>query len=72
MVVISSLGWPLAKITVGQWIDTWIKAGASGRKKKKVGQRTLERYEELLRLHVKPKLGARPLQKPQATEIDQL
>jgi integrase len=36
------------KMTVGQWIDTWIKAGAPGRKKKKVGQRTLERYEELL------------------------
>jgi integrase len=60
------------KMTVGQWIDAWIKAGAPGRKKKKVGQRTLERYEELLRVHVKPKLGARPLQKLQATEIDQL
>jgi integrase len=60
------------KITVGQWIDTWIKAGAPGRKKKKVGQRTLERYEELLRVHVAPTLGARPLQKLQPTEIDQL
>jgi integrase len=60
------------KITVAQWIDQWIKAGAPGRKKKKVGQRTLERYEELLRVHVKPKLGARPLQKLAATEIDEL
>ena len=60
------------KMTVEQWIDQWIKAGAPGRKKKKVGQRTLERYEELLRVHVKPKLGTRPLQKLQATEIDQL
>jgi integrase len=60
------------KITVGQWIDIWIEAGAPGRKKKRVGQRTLERYEELLRIHVKPKLGARPLQKLVATEIDQL
>src|ERR1700682_615021 len=41
-------------------------------KKKKVGQRTLERYEELLRVHVKPKLGARSLQKLQASEIDGL
>ena len=57
---------------VGAWIDQWIAAGAPGRKKKKVGQRTLERYEELLRVHVKPKLGARPLQKLQATEIDDL
>jgi integrase len=60
------------KMTVGQWIDQWIEAGAPGRKKKKVGQRTLERYEQLLRVHVKPKLGARPLQKLMATEIDQL
>jgi integrase len=60
------------KVTVTQWIDQWIEAGAPGRKKKKVGQRTLERYEELLRVHVKPMLGARPLQKLQPTEIDQL
>jgi integrase len=60
------------KMTVGQWIDQWIEAGAPGRKKKRVGQRTLERYEELLRVHVKPKLGNRPLQKLAATEIDEL
>lgn len=60
------------KITVGAWIDQWIRAGAPGRKKKVVGQRTLERYEELLRVHVKPKLGGRPLQKLRATEIDEL
>lgn len=40
--------------------------------KMKVGQRTLERYEELLRVHVKPKLGAKILQKLKATEIDEL
>lgn len=61
-----------SKLTVGGWIDQWIAAGAPGRRKKKVGQRTLERYEELLRIHVKPRLGARPLQKLQATEIDAL
>src|ERR1700675_2178839 len=61
-----------SKLTIEQWIDQWIKAGAPGRKKKKVGQRTLERYEELLKVHVKPKLGLRPLQKLQPTEIDQL
>jgi len=60
------------KISVGAWIDQWIGAGAPGRKKKRVGQRTLERYEELLRVHVKPKLGGRPLQKLRATEIDEL
>jgi integrase len=60
------------KVTVGRWIDQWIEAGAPGRKKKRVGQRTLERYEELLRVHVKPTLGSRPLQQLRATEIDQL
>jgi integrase len=60
------------KISVGTWIDQWIAAGAPGRKKKKVGQRTLERYEELLEVHVKPKVGARPLQKLAPTEIDEL
>jgi integrase len=60
------------KLTVGSWIDQWIAAGAPGRKKKKVGQRTLEHYEELLRVHIKPTLGSRPLQKLRATEIDKL
>ena len=59
-------------MTLGEWIDQWIEAGAPGRKKKRVGQRTLERYEELLRVHVKAKLGARPLQQLRATEIDKL
>jgi integrase len=61
-----------SKVTVGEWIDLWIAAGAPGRKKKRVGQQTLERYEQLLRVHVKPKLGDRPLQKLAATEIDEL
>lgn len=61
-----------SKITVGQWVDQWITAGAPGRKKQKVGQRTLERYEELLRVHVKPKLGEKILQKLKASEIDEL
>ena len=37
-----------------------------------VNARTLERYEELLRLHVIPTLGIRPLQRISATEIDVL
>lgn len=61
-----------SKLTVGQWIDQWIAAGAPGRKKKKVSQRTLERYEQLLLTHVEPMLSARPLQKLKAAEIDKL
>jgi integrase len=60
------------KMTVKQWIDQWIAAGAPGRRKKRVGRRTLERYDELLRCHVVPTLGVRPLQQLQATEIDTL
>jgi integrase len=61
-----------SKKTVGEWIEEWILAGAPGRKKKKVGQRTLERYEQLLNTHVKPILGKRPMQQLRASEIDKL
>lgn len=60
------------KLTVGGWIDQWIEAGAPGRRRKRVGQRTLERYEQLLKVHIKPTLGTRLLQKLTAVEIDRL
>jgi integrase len=60
------------KITLAQWVEQWIATGAPGRRQKKVGRRTLHRYAELLRYHVVPTLGARPLQQIQATEIDTL
>lgn len=60
------------KITVGAWIEQWIAAGAPGRKKKRVSERTLERYEDLLNVHVKPALGDKRLQSLKATEIDKL
>jgi integrase len=60
------------KVTLGQWIDQWIAAGAPGRRQKRVGNRTLHRYAELLRFHVLPTLGGRPLQQIQPTEIDRL
>jgi integrase len=60
------------KITVGKWIDHWIAAGAPGRKKKKVGQRTIERYEQLLGNHIKPVLGEKQLQQLRAADIDKL
>jgi integrase len=60
------------KIMLAQWVEQWIAAGAPGRRQKRVGRRTLERYDELLRCHVVPTLGARPLQQIQASEIDGL
>lgn len=61
-----------AKLTVGAWIDQWLKAGAPGRRRVRVSQRTLERYEQLLNTHVKPVLGTRRLQQLQPQEIDAL
>jgi len=58
------------KITMAQWVEQWIAAGAPGRRQRKVGRRTLKRYEELLRCHIGPVLGVRPLQQIQAVEID--
>jgi integrase len=60
------------KMTLNAWIDNWIVAGAPGRRKKKVGQRTLERYEELLKVHVRPKLGEIKLQRLHPVDIDRL
>src|SRR5262249_50393622 len=61
------------KMTLGQWIEHWISIGCPGNKKRReVGQRTIERYAELLRHPVVPTLSHRPLQQLQATEIDAL
>jgi integrase len=60
------------KITVAEWIERWIAAGAPGRSQKKAGQRTVERYGQLMRCHVVPTLGPRRLQQLQAAEIDEL
>jgi integrase len=60
------------KITVAEWIERWLAAGAPGRSKKKPGRRTVERYGELMRHHVVRALGTRRLQQLNATEIDEL
>ncbi len=61
------------KMTLGQWIEHWITIGCPGNKRRReVGERTKERYAELLRYHVVPTLGGRALQHIQSTEIDDL
>jgi integrase len=61
------------RLTFGAWAAHWLAIGApSNRRRRHVGQRSLERYTEVLRLHVLPDLGDRPLQQLQATEIDAL
>jgi integrase len=67
------------KVTVAQWIERWVTLNQRNegdvdgtRRRGLVNRRTLERYEELLRCHVTPTLGKRPLQKLHGTEIDDL
>src|SRR5262249_16158865 len=60
------------KMTVGQWVEQWLAAGAPGKRQKRVGARSLQRYSELMRCHIVPTLGTRPLQQLQAVEIDRL
>jgi integrase len=60
------------KITVEGWIDRWIGRSAPGRRKKKVGRRTLDDYAQKLRTHVKPVLGKVALQKLSGADIGKL
>jgi integrase len=61
------------KLTLCAWIEHWLSLGApGGKRRREVGARSLERYTEMLRLHVVPTLGNRPLQQLQSTEIDAL
>jgi integrase len=65
------------KVTLGEWIGRWIallerQQDERGGRRGLVSARTIERYAELLRCHVTPTLGARPVQQIQASEIDTL
>src|SRR6516164_4935338 len=60
------------KMTVARWIEHWISIGCPGKRCQEIGARARERYTQLLRCHVVPALGDRPLQQLQSTEIDDL
>jgi integrase len=57
------------KVTLGDWVATWVSMGAPGRKRQEVGKRSLARYRQLLN-HAVAALGNRPLQQLRAGEID--
>jgi integrase len=68
-----------AKMTLNQWYEQWVlllerrQDGVQAKRGRgAIGARTLERYQELMRLHVLPKLGNRPLQRLTPTEFDDL
>jgi integrase len=65
------------KLTV--WVDRWLKLlerhpaeGEGARKRGLVTQRSLERYTDIMRNHVLPSLGHRPLQQILPSELDDL
>jgi integrase len=63
------------KTTVEAWVGHWISIGAPGKRRKKNnknGARTVERYDELLRVHVKPAIGKKLLQQLKSTDVDKL
>jgi len=60
------------RMTLTEWAEHWLSIGCPGRKKRRVGRRSLERYQQLMRGHVIPELGAKRLQQIHATEIDRL
>lgn len=60
------------KLTFGKWLEHWIVIGCPGQRRKSGRQRTIERYAEMMNLHVKPTFENRLLQQLQASEIDAL
>lgn len=66
------------KMTLAVWVDRWLKLlerhpqHEGSRKRGLVNQRSLERYTDLMRNHVLPTLGHRPLQQVLPSELDNL
>ena len=53
-----------SKMTVGQWLQQWLEEAHYG-----VARKTLQRYREIVDLHLMPALGAIPLAKLQPVQI---
>ena len=57
-----------AKLILAEYLDRWEQGWAA----LQVGPKTRERYVELLRLHVRPHIGALPLHKLQPVHLAEL
>jgi integrase len=57
-----------SKTTLGEYLDEWLKSYA----KSNVSAKTFERYEELIRLSIKPKVGQITLAKLQPIQVQSL
>lgn len=70
------------KVTLSSWSSQWLallerrdgEPDSSGRTRRRglVNARTYERYSDILRLHILPELGSRPVQQISVNEIDGL
>ena len=60
------------KATLAGWVQAWIETGCPGRNRTAVGNRSIERYSDIMRLHVLPALGDYKLQEIHSTDIDKL
>lgn len=54
------------KLTLGQWLDKWLEESVKPRR----SLRTYRAYENAIRTHLKPKLGAIRLQALRPTDVD--
>jgi integrase len=57
-----------SKATLGEFLDRWERDWAA----LNVGPKTLERYKELLNVHIRPHLASVPIQKLQAAHLAEL
>jgi integrase len=58
----------MSRVTLGEWIDAWLRDHVAPR----LAGKTHERYTQLLRLHVKPLIGGTDLQKLTAPAIQKV
>jgi integrase len=56
------------KVTLSSWMDQWLEIKKAAKRRLK----TVERYREILTIHVIPKLGNRPVQQIETREINAL
>ncbi|MGI6286676.1 site-specific integrase [Neomoorella humiferrea] len=57
-----------SKLTVGEWLDTWLKDYA----RPHIRPSTWQNYEMIIRVHIKPAIGGLQLKQLQATHLQRL
>lgn len=60
-----------SKKTLNNFIDEWIKSSTTRAESGDLARTTLERYVQILDLHVRPRLGAMPIQKLHSAHLSE-